>query len=381
MKFRLSEGMAVIVRGRLSLYEQRGEYQLISEYLEPLGAGALQLAFMQLKERLAGEGLFDEARKRVLPLFPQRVGVITSSTGAAVHDILNVLGRRFASLEIQIYPVRVQGDGAANEIATAIAEMNRLNEVDLLIVGRGGGSLEDLQAFNEEIVARAVYCSRIPVISAVGHETDWTITDFVADLRAPTPSAAAELVSAAASDLRERVDALAHRLRQSVSLYLQLTSQRLAGLNRALHDPAIMLGHMQQRADDLAGRLDMAMRNLLLHRLEQHLNLEQRLSACNPTVSIIRLKQRILLLNEQAEHRITSLVDRMQRNSGQLSARLDTLSPLKTLSRGYAVAERLSDGVVLRDPSLLTKGELLRLRLQHGDAICRVESARAQADA
>src|SRR5512136_2779310 len=193
LRFRLKDGMGLILRGRITVYEQRGDYQLIAEYAEPLGIGALQLAFEQLKERLVREGLFDESRKKPLPVLPQRIGVVTSPTGAAIHDILTVVNRRFANVQILIVPVRVQGDGAAAEIAAAIDDVNRYGAVDVMIVGRGGGSLEDLWAFNEEAVARAIARSRIPVISAVGHETDYTIADFAADLRAPTPSAAAEL--------------------------------------------------------------------------------------------------------------------------------------------------------------------------------------------
>ena len=226
LRFRPTDGMALIARGRISVYDQRGEYQLICDYLEPAGLGALQAAFMQLKERLAAEGLFDEGLKHPLPVLPRTVGVITSSTGAAVHDILNVLKRRFSSLSVLLYPVRVQGEGAALEIARAVDDMNRLKLVDVLIVGRGGGSLEDLWAFNEEVLARALRRSAIPVISAVGHETDWTIADFVADLRAPTPSAAAELVIASADELRNRLENLSHRLRLAVETGLSALDAR-----------------------------------------------------------------------------------------------------------------------------------------------------------
>ncbi len=216
LRFKPKDGMGVVVRGRVSLFEPRGEYQLIVEYLEPQGIGALQLAFSQLKERLAKEGLFAEAHKKPIPRLPQRIGVVTSATGAAIHDILNVLNRRFANVEVLIYPVKVQGEGAAREIAQAVKDFNRYGNIDVMIVGRGGGSIEDLWAFNEEVVARAIYHSRIPVISAVGHEVDFTIADFVADLRAPTPSAAAELVVKSKAELDAELDALSHRLRQAI---------------------------------------------------------------------------------------------------------------------------------------------------------------------
>jgi len=377
LKFRLQEGQSLIVRGRVSVYDQRGEYQLICEYLEPQGAGALQLAFMQLKERLAAEGLFDEAHKRPLPVMPRRVGVVTSASGAAIHDILNVLGRRFAALEVLLYPVRVQGEGAGAEIAQAIDDLNRLQAADVLIVGRGGGSLEDLWAFNEEAVARAVVRSRIPVISAVGHETDWTICDFVADLRAPTPSAAAELVCTSSEELLQRLESLQHRLQQALQGQLALLQRRLEGLGRALHDPSLLLGHLGQRVDDLSERLDNGLRNLLARRREQLARLEQGLAGQHPSVRVAALRQQLILLSERAERRVTALLDHLGREQGEAIARLDTLSPLQTLARGYSVAESVSDGRVVRASDQLTVGQQLRLRLARGGALCLVEQTSA----
>ncbi|CAH2031468.1 exodeoxyribonuclease VII large subunit [Trichlorobacter ammonificans] len=373
LRFRLDEGMSLVVRGRLSLYEQRGEYQIVCDYLEPRGAGALQLAFLQLKERLAAEGLFTQERKRPLPTLPRRVGIVTSASGAAIHDILNVLGRRFASLELLIMPVRVQGDGAAQEVARAIDDFNRLEAADVLIVGRGGGSLEDLWAFNEEAVARAIHGSRIPVISAVGHETDWTIADFVADLRAPTPSAAAELVCASSEELSRRVEELAQRLNRAMGSRLTGLNERLQGLKRALHDPTLLLGHLGQRLDDLNQRLENGMEHCLHRNRERVGRLEQQLDLHHPSLTIDRLRQQVLLLAERAEHRMTAHLERLGRVQGEATARLDSLSPLKTLSRGYAVAERVADGSVVRDAGTLGAGELLKLRLHRGSARCRVE--------
>lgn len=373
LRLRLEEGMALMVRGRLSVYDQRGEYQLICEYLEPRGAGALQLAFMQLKERLAGEGLFDQAKKLPLPPLPQRVGVVTSPSGAAIHDILNVLGRRCAALDVLLYPVRVQGEGAGIEIARAIDDLNRLQAVDVLIVGRGGGSLEDLWAFNEEAVAHAVHRSRIPVISAVGHETDWTICDFVADLRAPTPSAAAELVCASSTQLQHQLDSLQHRLLQTIQGQLALQQRRLEGLQRALHDPSLLLGHLGQRVDDLSERLDNGLRNLLGRRFEQLARLEQQLAGQHPAVRIAGLRQQLIILSERAERRVMAQLDYLGREHGEATARLDTLSPLQTLARGYSVAETMVDGSVVRDANQLAVGQALRLRLSRGQALCRVE--------
>lgn len=374
LKFRLTDGMALIVRGRISVYDQRGEYQLICEYMEPAGIGALQTAFVQLKEKLAGEGLFAEDHKITMPLFPRKIGVITSPTGAAIHDILNVLKRRFASLEVLLYPVRVQGEGSALEIARAVDEMNRLAEVDVIIVGRGGGSLEDLWAFNEEVVARAVYRSKIPIISAVGHETDWTICDFVADLRAPTPSAAAELVIATAGELRSQIEALSSRLRRSVEHLLAAHDGRLEGLRRALHDPRTMLGHLAQRMDDLTGRLETGLSVAVSRRRDRFERLQDALQHNNPKVIIDTLRQRITLLSLRAKGLLNQRLELLRQGFGANAARLEVLSPLKTLARGYAIATLVSDGMVVTDAASLVTGEQLLLILHRGRALCRVES-------
>jgi len=372
LKFRPGDGSALIARGRISVYDQRGEYQLICEYLEPAGVGALQLAFMQLKERLAREGLFDEEHKRPLPTFPRRVGVVTSATGAAIHDILNVLKRRFAALEILLYPVRVQGEGAAGEIAHAIDDMNRLGLADVLIVGRGGGSLEDLWAFNEELVARAIYRSRIPIISAVGHETDWTICDFAADLRAPTPSAAAELVIASSIELRSRLEALEHRLRLGIESRLASMESRIDALRRSLHDPGSMLGHLAQRVDDLTGRLYLALQNHVARNRAQLDRLQAGLLHSNPAGTVESLRQRLTLLGVRCERVLTGKIEGMKHEFVAATSRLEVLSPLRTLSRGYAIASSIS-GAVLTDSDQLAVGERLKLQLHHGSAHCRVE--------
>ena len=372
LKFRATDGMGLIARGRISVYDQRGEYQLICEYLEPAGVGALQLAFMQLKDRLAKEGLFDESHKRPMPAFPRRIGVITSATGAAIHDILNVLKRRFASLEILLYPVRVQGEGSAAEIARAIDDMNRLHLADVLIVGRGGGSLEDLWAFNEEVVARAVYRSKLPVISAVGHETDWTICDFAADLRAPTPSAAAEMVIASSIELHGQIDVLSRRLRTVMETRLAALAARIDALRRSLHDPSTMLGHLSQRVDDLGERLELALASSVSRSRVQFDTLHSELMHNNPARTVQSLRQRISLLSVHAEHLILERLDGFKQAFGNCTARLEVLSPLRTLSRGYAIAATLG-GTVLTDADQLAEGDRVRLSLSRGRAVCRVE--------
>ena len=377
LKFRLTDGMALIARGRISVYDQRGEYQLICEYLEPAGVGALQMAFVQLKERLAKEGLFEEVHKRPMPQFPRRVGVITSATGAAIHDILNVLKRRFASLEILLYPVRVQGEGAAIEIARAVDDMNRLKLADVLIVGRGGGSLEDLWSFNEEVVARSIHRSHIPVISAVGHETDWTICDFVADLRAPTPSAAAELVIASSEELRARMESLAHRLRLAMERQLAGMQARLQAQRRSLHDPTALQGHLAQRLDDLTERLYLALGNNVMRRREQFERLQATLLNNNPVRQADNLQQRIRLLCAQAERLMMLRLEGLKQEFGSNAARLEVLSPLNTLSRGYAIATKKMDGQVVVDAAQLTAGNRLWIRFHRGSAECCVETVEA----
>jgi exodeoxyribonuclease VII large subunit len=328
LPFRPENGMQVILSGRVSLYPQRGEVQLIAEKLEPRGIGSLQVAFEQLKNKLAGEGLFAEARKRPLPTFPRTVGVVTSATGAAIHDIVNVLRRRGAGLRVVLRPVRVQGDGAAAEIAEAIADHNRLKAADVLIVGRGGGSLEDLWAFNEEVVARAIHASAIPVISAVGHEVDFTIADFVADLRAPTPSAAAELVARSRLELEGHLDHLSQRLAGQMQGRLALLDERLRGFTRRLRSPRQQLLLWQQRHADLVRRLDRSMARR----------------------------------QQETEGRLATL-----------AGRLDLLSPLRTLERGYAIAFAEKTGKAVLDAGTLARGDRLRLRFARGRASATVE--------
>ena len=323
-----TDGLKTVCSGTVSVYPARGEVQFIVDSLAPVGIGSLQAAFEALKARLAAEGLFAEARKRPLPTFPRTVGIVTSPTGAAIHDLLNVLRRRAPGLRVLLRPVRVQGEGAAAEIATGIADLNRHGVADVLIVGRGGGSLEDLWAFNEEPVARAIAASAIPVISAVGHEVDVTIADFVADLRAPTPSAAAELVAKSRLELESHVDHLIMRLQSRVTQGLALYGERLAGLEN---------------------RLQQAARNWPARR-EQVGHREQRL-----VLAIHGLLRR--------------LEDQLARSAGQL----DALSPLNQLARGYVIASRDPHGRNLAEFSQLAPGGQLWLRFSAGRARTRVE--------
>ena len=321
LRFEPENGMEVICRGRVSIYPQRGELQLIVEGIEPVGVGGLQLAFQQLQEKLEKEGLFRVERKRPLPAYPQTVGIVTSATGAAIHDILNVLRRRSAGVKILLRPVRVQGTGAAEEIAEAIADLNADGRAEVLIVGRGGGSREDLWAFNEELVARAIADSRLPVISAVGHEVDMSIADLVADLRAPTPSAAAELVVQNRLDLERHLDQLEQRLAQQVRNRLELLQVRLQGLQRRLKSPEERIRIQQLELQRLGLRLRQSLQRLIFEKSQQ--------------------------LNN-------------------LSGRLDALSPLKVLGRGYSIARLVKTGAILRDSTQVQDGDQIGLQLAKG---------------
>ena len=335
LEFVPENGMKVIVRGKLSVFVKGGRYQIIVSTLEPIGIGALQQAFEQLKQKLEKEGLFDNARKRPIPMLPQKIGIVTSPTGAAICDILNVIERRFANVHILIHPVRVQGDRAAGEIAEAIAYLNEhFPSLDVLIVGRGGGSLEDLWPFNREIVARAIYNSRIPVISAVGHEVDYTIADFVADLRAPTPSAAAELVVTNKIELEKKILLLTSKIKSSMEYKLdEWTSQyRRFVESRIFLHPEELYSQFQQEIDYY---------------------LEKIISKCAH------------FLDFQKE-RLNSIV-----------GKLDVLSPLNILARGYSITYKLPENEVLRNISQVNLKDRVKVKLHQGEIICTVEETNA----
>jgi exodeoxyribonuclease VII large subunit len=373
LRFTPRDGMRVITRGRLSLFEPRGEYQLVSEYLEPQGLGALQLAFIQLKERLAKEGLFSDLHKKPIPKLPQRIGIVTSPTGAAIRDILTVLSRRFANLEVLIAPVRVQGEGAAAEIASAIQDLNRVGNIDVMIVGRGGGSLEDLWAFNEETVARAIFRSAIPVISAVGHEIDFTIADFVADLRAPTPSAAAELVVRSKNEMTAELEALTHRLDMTMIRSLERSKTHVSSLSRMLTDPTRVLGHLAQRVDSLENRL-VREAALLLDRYDERVAmLSARLSRQNPALTLERSNERLcsllLRMDQAMKRQLATAAEGLRLASGTLNA----VSPLATLCRGYSITRKVPERTVVRDSREIKAGDRVELMFGAGGAICTVD--------
>ncbi|ATM00150.1 exodeoxyribonuclease VII large subunit [Aeromonas bestiarum] len=372
--FRPQDGMQVLVQARVSLYEPRGDYQLIIESMQPAGDGVLALRFEELKRRLGAEGLFDEGRKRSLPREPRAVGLVTSATGAALHDMLTVLKRRAPDLPVFIYPTQVQGSAAIGQIVAAIALANRRAEVDVLIVGRGGGSLEDLWCFNEEAVARAIANSSIPVISAVGHEVDVTISDFAADLRAPTPSAAAELV---APDNQARIQRLAHlwqRLAQGIGRHQTAARHGFALLQKRLdhQDPKRRLEQQSQRLDELSARLQQLM-NQRLHQGERRLaNLELRLQGKSPERLLAAGKRRHQLAEERLYALIAKRQDLASHRLAMLTARLDGVSPLATLGRGYSIT-RTQSGEVISRAAQVNAGQTLVTTLAEGHLQVRVE--------
>ncbi|WP_136526418.1 exodeoxyribonuclease VII large subunit [Geomonas ferrireducens] len=378
LKFTPRDGMRVVLRGRMTLFEPRGEYQLSVDAMEPQGIGALQMAFIQLKERLAKEGLFSELHKREIPKLPRRIGVVTSPTGAAIRDILTVLSRRFANVELLIAPVRVQGEGAAQEIAAAIADLNRVGNVDVMIVGRGGGSLEDLWAFNEEVVARAIHRSAVPVISAVGHEIDFTIADFVADLRAATPSAAAELVVRSKNELTAEVEGLTHRLAVAQSRRLERARAQVVALSRAVADPSRILGHLAQRVDSLDARLVREAGLILDDASERIVSLAARLARQSPALILGQNAERLSTFTLRLDHAMTRRLACAAESVGRATGTLNAVSPLATLSRGYSIARKLPGRAVVTSHRQIAPGDRLELSLAAGSALCTVEETRGE---
>ena len=368
LTFKPENGKQVVVKAQVSLYEPRGDYQLIVEHIEEAGDGALRRAFDALKLKLSEQGLFDAAHKQSLPTLPRAIGVITSPSGAAIRDILSVLQRRFAAIPVIVYPVAVQGDNAKHEIVRAIAAANRLKQCDVIILGRGGGSLEDLWAFNEELVARAIYDSEIPVISAVGHETDFTIADFVADLRAPTPSAAAEHASPDQQQWLSRFVYLESRLQQQLQRKVNQKQQTLDWLSQRLQQqhPGQKLARNAQRMAGLESRLKLAMHTKLRHMTGSIEAKTAKLWQHNPAVIINSHKQRQEYLHNRliaaATHKLEQLNQRLL-NAGQT---LHAVSPLATLNRGYAVAIKQASGEIIRSAEQLKPGELVETRLGQG---------------
>ena len=374
MKFRPEDGVKVTVRGSVSVYEARGEYQIYVESLEPAGRGALQLAFEQLKKRLETEGLFDAKRKKPLPLLPSRIGLITSPSGAAVRDVVRILKRRFPNVHLTLYPVRVQGEGAAAEIAEAMGYFSKKRVVDVILLVRGGGSLEDLWSFNEESVARAVVASAIPVISGVGHETDFTIADFVADVRASTPSAAAELVVQTRREFDKHVFDLRARLEGSLRYRLLELSRRVHALGgrRGFRRPLDLLHQQRQRADELTSRLALGLRG----RLESS---RKRLNTARLYVASFDFRAKIGALRlrlQETTHELGVREERLLRLKRErwerLTLQLEERGPLKVFERGYSIATDAA-GKILTDAAQVQIGDAVSLQLHRGRLVSEVK--------
>ena len=373
-RFRPEDGQHVVARGRLSVYEPKGEYQIVCELLEPRGLGALQLAFDQLRERLDREGLFDAARKRPLPALPRKIGIVTSLDGAALRDMVNVLGRRHPNAHLVVSPARVQGEGAAAEIVRGLRHLQRIPGIEVVIVGRGGGSLEDLWAFNEEAVARAIAAAPVPVISAVGHETDYTISDFVADLRAPTPSAAAELVVAPRDELGARIAGLAGRLRAALRDGLRL--QR-AGVHRLAARPGLAgwptrVALRGRQLDELAHRLAGAARGGAGRRGRRLYELRLRLEALDIGRRLAAIRARLAAARGGLEAAMEGRQRAHEARVRVAAGRLDTLSPLGVLARGYAVCWTVDRAAIIRDAAAVAPGQAVHVKLHRGALDCEV---------
>ena len=375
-KFKPADGLAVLARGRIDVYEPRGEYQLQVETLEPQGLGALQLAFEQLKKKLAAEGLFASERKRPLPRFPRRIGIVTSPRGAVIADMIRILSRRFPGLAIRLYPALVQGPGAAEEVCRGIDYFSRSKWPDVVIVGRGGGSLEDLWTFNEEAVARSIAACSVPVISAVGHETDVTIADFVADLRAPTPSAAAELVVPTRDSVFDRIDVAVGKATQSVRYRLAQLERRLhqQGVDRALGVLHRRIGRGLQRVDEQEYRLRERLRATLDARERARRALEVRLQRFDMRPRLTAGWRRLDAAQSVSAESIRRRLARRRSAVDQLAARLDALSPLKVLDRGYAIVSNRSG--ILKDAAAAPPASRIHVRLAKGALDAKVDPLR-----
>jgi len=374
LRFRPEDGLHVLVRGRVSVYEQRGQMQLVAETMEPVGAGSLQLAFEQLKQRLNAEGLFDAGRKQPLPAFPRTVGIVTSPTGAVIRDFLSIVARRNSGLNILLLPVSVQGDQAAAEIESAVDYLNNSGLVDLIVLARGGGSLEDLAAFNSERVARAIASSSLPVVSAVGHETDFTIADFVADLRAPTPSAAAELITEAQHKIAEYMASQSHRLDRAVRFQLLQARQHLAHLpiSRAEARVSALLHRRAQRLDDLAGRLKDSVTSQLRRRHHHAAALGASVLRHDPRQALAQARDRLQAGLNHLRRDVERLLHAQNKTLAALNAQLHSLSPLAVLDRGYALVLN-EHGDVVRSTTQIAPGDPLVTRLADGIFTSRVE--------
>ena len=373
LSFQPENGMEVTGLCRISVYEPRGTYQVIFEHLDPKGTGALQIAFEQLKKRLSAEGLFDDVYKRPIPYLPEKISVVTSPSGAVIFDMINIINRRYSNAYIEIVPVRVQGHGAENEIADAIQLLNSRMDADVIVLARGGGSLEDLHAFNSELVARSIHASEIPVISAVGHDTDYTISDFAADLRAPTPSAAAELIMPEKKDLINRHLMIKRRLFQAAINYLNDIKITIKALALRLKDPEHAIQDFRIRIDDLLARSARACEHAMDKNREKMRHLARTIYLHKPTNLISNHQALLARIKDNLLHSFYIMINDKKSDLREISGRLFAMNPMSTLERGYSITRRLSDNTIITDHNNVNKGDVIETLLREGKIISTVK--------
>ena len=381
LKFQPEDGMAVIAMGRLNVYEPKGIYQIIIEYLEPEGIGVLQLAFEQLKARLAAEGLFQEKHKHPLPFLPQKIAVVTSPTGAVIRDILHVINRRFPNVAVEIAPVRVQGEAAPEEIAEALHLLNKLGDADVIVVARGGGSLEDLQAFNSEVVARAIFASHIPVVSAVGHETDFTIADFTADVRAPTPSVAAELIVPVKEELLGLIMGMKAALKTAIFQTVRVLRERTVQVSKRLVHPTRQIADYRLRLDDALAKIMRRLSRQLDEKAERLNAIEERLARCSPKFIAEDLNVLLKYYRQSLCAKMQFYVESKKSSLRTIVARLNALSPLAILERGYSVTRALPSYTLVKDVQQVSVGQHVEVTVSMGAMVCRIERKREDGQA
>jgi exodeoxyribonuclease VII large subunit len=381
LRFQPEDGLAVIAMGRVNVYEPRGVYQMILEYLEPEGVGMLQLAFEQIKAKLEAEGLFDERHKAPLPFLPHKIAVITSPTGAAIRDIMKVMRRRFPNVAVELAPVMVQGEGAAAQIAEALALFNQRDDADVIVVARGGGALEDLQAFNSEVVARAIFASHLPVVSAVGHETDFTIADFTADVRASTPSAAAEVVVPVKEELLNRIKAVRGALKRAMVQRVRLLRERAIHLSRRLIHPGKQLDDYRLRLDDVWCRIVRGFSRHLADRRDRLKELGGRLGRCTPRIVVKDLNTILKYNYQRLSSAMQFCVESKRSTFSTTGAKLNALSPLAILGRGYSVTRALPGYALVKDVGTVSIGGHVEVTLSKGAMVCRIERKKQDGEA
>ena len=380
LKFRPEDGLSVIGLGRISVYEPRGSYQVIFEYLEPKGIGGLQIAYEKLKQRLADEGLFDPKHKLSLPALPKKISIVTSPTGAAVRDFIKGAQRRFPNLPLEVVPVSVQGNRAPGEIIHAIRWLNKIGTTDAIVLARGGGSIEDLWAFNDEQVARTIFASSIPIISAIGHETDFTIADFVADFRAPTPSAAAEIAVPSKTELKNQLGNIKQKLYKNISIYIKLLKNYFIRVNDRIVHPRRKLQDMRMRLDDYSIRLSSSIDRSLKQRRERLAFQQNMLMHVSPAKKVASMQAQVISLQEASIRQINHLHREWQTTISKNVSMLDALNPLAILQRGYSITRELPDRSVVRSVNQVAIDQHLEILLGHGRLTATVSGKKNEAD-